>query len=404
MGESKVPLFAYVDETGNTGHNLFDEAQPDFFAGSLITKGDFDARYKQDVLSLAKMHSENALHGQKLGVGRIEVIAPHLLKILIASEAIFFMSRVEKKYLLCTKMFDALFDSGENAAVAWHHYNLRASRLMLVFKLSVTIDIDTAKLFWQSILEPKEDNALKLLPEVCDRLLENLVQVPDARSREVLGQGLNWARENPEAIQIYADRQTSKHGHFPNLVAFANLLDGLEMLSTQRKRKISRIKHDQQSEFEQTLKAWHELFSNASPEELKWAGESYKLQKVVGSQFEVFEDSESPGIQITDVILWLYSQFRKGKTLPAGCQSLVDYSLLNGWENDFSFDGVERSFMEKFGPALSKPLTPELEAAARDMLHRAEKNRLASMAQYQVDKLPPFERSSMKEISDKQQV
>ncbi len=400
MGQSKIPFFAYVDETGNTGHNLFDEAQPDFFAAALITKGDFDPRFREDVVSLANLHGSNALHGQKLGVGRLEVIAPQLLKILNASEATFFMSRVEKKYLLCSKMFDAIFDSGENAAVAWHHYNLRASRLMLVFKLAVTIDIDTAKLFWKSILEPKEDVALKMLPEVCDRLLSNLHQVPDARSREVLGQGLNWARENPEAIQIYTDRQTSRHGHFPNLVAFANLLDGLEMLSTQRKRKISSIKHDQQSEFEQTLKAWHEMFSNASPEEIKWAGESYKLQKVVGSQFKVFEDSESPGIQITDVILWLYSQFRKGKALPHGCQSLVDYSLLNGWENDFSFDGVERSFIEKFGAVLSQPLSPEQEASARAMLQKAEENRLASMAQYKADKLPPFARPSIKEISD----
>ena len=30
MGESKLPIYAYVDETGNTGHNLFDEVQPDF--------------------------------------------------------------------------------------------------------------------------------------------------------------------------------------------------------------------------------------------------------------------------------------------------------------------------------------------------------------------------------------
>ena len=46
MGDSKIPLFAYVDETGNTGHNLFDEAQPDFFTAALVTKGDFDIQYR----------------------------------------------------------------------------------------------------------------------------------------------------------------------------------------------------------------------------------------------------------------------------------------------------------------------------------------------------------------------
>ncbi len=28
-------LYAFVDETGNTGHNLFDKAQPDFFTAAL---------------------------------------------------------------------------------------------------------------------------------------------------------------------------------------------------------------------------------------------------------------------------------------------------------------------------------------------------------------------------------
>ena len=47
MGHSKIPLYAYVDDTGNTGHNLFDEAQPDFFTVALITKRSFDASYHE---------------------------------------------------------------------------------------------------------------------------------------------------------------------------------------------------------------------------------------------------------------------------------------------------------------------------------------------------------------------
>ena len=53
MGESKIPLFAFVDETGNTGHNLFDEAQPNFFTAALITKapsGNYS--FRSDVFGL----------------------------------------------------------------------------------------------------------------------------------------------------------------------------------------------------------------------------------------------------------------------------------------------------------------------------------------------------------------
>ncbi len=400
MGHSKIPLFAFVDETGNTGHNLFDDTQPDFFTASLITKGDFDAVCGAQVSALAQRFQSNSLHAQNLGIGRLEILSEDFASILVRSQARFFVSRVEKKYLLCTKIFDAIFDSGENAAVAWHHYNLRPMRLILAFKLASTVDMDTAKLFWRSILEPKEEKAIAMLPSVCDGLLANLDRVPDARSREILGDGLRWAREHPETIQIHTDRKSTRQGHLPNLVAFANLLDGLEKISSESKRRVAKIRHDQQSEFGKTLAAWHEMFSTAAPDELKWAGETYRFQKVVGSEFEISEDSNSPGIQVADVVLWLYSQFRKGRQLPPGCMKVIGYVLSNGWENDFSFSGVEREAMNRFGPMLTTPLTEKQEVSARQALKELEKARLSSMEKYKLDHLPPFMRGKSLSLPD----
>jgi hypothetical protein len=62
-------------------------------------------------------------------LGRLEIIADDLDALSEASRAHFFLSRVEKRYLLAVKMFDMLFDSGENAAVAWHNYNLRPLKI-----------------------------------------------------------------------------------------------------------------------------------------------------------------------------------------------------------------------------------------------------------------------------------
>jgi Protein of unknown function (DUF3800) len=394
MGESKIPLYAFVDETGNTGHNLFDEAQPDFFTAALITKGDFDASYRDAALVLTSTLGVDSLHGKELGLPRIEAIGEDFLSLLRKSKADFFVSRVEKRYLLATKVFDSLFDSGENAAVAWHHYNLRPFRLMFAFKLAAIIDLETGKLFWECILEPNEKKAYELLPQVCARLQGNLLELPDERSREILGEGLEWARTHPESIQIYTDRKLSRQGHFPNLVAFTNLLDGLERYSKERKKRVARITHDQQNEFARSLAMWHELFSNASPEQVRWAGEAYSLQRVVGSEFEVREDSLSPGIQVTDVVLWLYSQLHKGRPLPRTCGAIMQYVLSHGWENDFSFAGVERSFVERFGPILTKPLTKEQEKSARAWMAEAEKARQASIERYEHDHLPPFMRKA----------
>jgi hypothetical protein len=317
MGESRLPLFAYVDETGNTGHNIFDEVQPDFFTGALITRGDFDVAFGKRTRDIAATFGATSLHGQELGIRRLESVAADLLRLFESARPNFFVSRVEKKYLLATKMYDSLFDSGENAAVGWHHYNLRPLRLMLTFKLAAMIDEDTAKLFWRCILEPNEQKAYEMLPKLCEALQKNIDRVPDAKSRQVIGEGLEWARTHPKSIQIHTDRKTARQGHFPNLVAFSNLLNGLDDLSRRLKKPIARISHDRQSEFQKTIEAWHELATNASPDEIRWAGESHVLQKVPGSNISVLEDSQCPGIQIADIVLWLYAQFRKGKELPA---------------------------------------------------------------------------------------
>ena len=76
------------------------------------------------------------------------------------------------------------------------------------------------------------------------------------------------------------------------------------------------------------------------------------------------------------------------------CSAIVDYVLSHGWENDFSFRGVEQSALKKFGPMLTTPLTPEQEKSARSWMLEAEKARQASMAQYERDRLPPFMRES----------
>ncbi|WP_135080074.1 DUF3800 domain-containing protein [Terasakiella sp. SH-1] len=395
MGQSKIPYYAYVDETGNTGHNIFDENQPDFFTAALITSGDFDKIYSASVQGIAKKIDADVLHAQEFGLGKLELIADELLRLFIASKATFFVSRVEKKYLLATKVFDSLCDSGENAAVAWHHYNIRPLRIMLMFKLSTMIDEETAKMFWKCILEPKEEKAYALLPKVCERLLANIDILPDAKSKEILGEALTWAKEHKESIQIHVDRKISRQGHFPNLVAFTNLLDGLEKFVTARKKKVAMINHDEQIQFKNMLTMYHNMYSNASSEEISWAGETYYLSKLSGSEFVMKRDEESAGIQIADVVLWLYSQFQKGKKIPLKCAKLLDYVFANGWENDFSFRGVERVLLENYGHVFddSVELTNEQKKRSVELLKVAEENRQKSMAQYEKDGLPPFMRS-----------
>jgi hypothetical protein len=309
-------MFAFVDETGNTGRNLLDGAQPDFFTGALITKTNFDLVYADKIAALAAQVGSDTLHGADLGFGRVEEIAEPLLRIFKKTDARFFISRVEKRYLLATKIFDTFFDSGENAAVAWMHYNIRALRLMLAFKVAALVTEDIAKRFWDTLLEKNEKKVKAALPEICQSLIERVDEVPDQRSRQIISDALAWARDHPETIHLHLDTRQARNGHMPNMVAFANLLEGLESFSKKWDRRVRRITHERQSEFDKTLKEWHEMHSTASDEPIHMPGEVIVFQKVVGSEFEVKEDSESAGIQAIDIVLWLYLQYTREADFP----------------------------------------------------------------------------------------
>ncbi len=392
MSESKLPIYAYVDESGNTGKNIFDPAQPDFYTAALVSKGDFDARWGERINAIARQVGAEAIHASELGLGRLEGIADRLCELLDASGAHFFVSRVEKRYLLATKMFDVLFDSGENAAIPWHSYNFRPLKIMLAFKLGFIVDDAIARDFWKCLLLPSEEASRRMLPAICEALKARLHMIPDERSRKILGDGLDWIVKHPETIQFAVEQRIAKQGHFPNLVAFTNLLRGLQDFSQRWNRKVARITHDEQSEFRRTLQFSHALGSNAAPDVIEWAGESYSLQVTPGSQFVMKPDSESPGIQMADVTLWLYGQVVKGKDIPPACANVLTLILERSWRNDFSFAGVEASMMEQWGEVFFGPVDPEKLEAAKKILEESEVRRVASMKQYEIDGLSPFMR------------
>lgn len=125
-------MYAFVDETGKTGANVFDDDQPDFYTAGLLTRKDFDAVYGVSWRNFLAVKGLQELHANQVGHGQIEEIATGVQDFLRKSGARFHMTRVEKSYLLAGKVFDTFFDSGENAAMSWMHYNIKNLRLPLV--------------------------------------------------------------------------------------------------------------------------------------------------------------------------------------------------------------------------------------------------------------------------------
>lgn len=381
-------MYAYIDETGNTGQNIFDEAQPEFITAALVTRVNFDVLYERQVKSIAKKIGVDALHANEIGIAKAESIADDIQEVLKKADARLLVSIVEKKYLAVTKIVDYIFDSGENKAVPWQAYNLRPLRLLLVFKIASIVDYEIARIFWSSLMEKKKGVAYEKYVQACELLRQRVGDLPDHRSREIVSDALGWAIENFEAIRIHSSSRISRYGHFPNMVGFQNLIDGLEDQSRRWGRAVKLIVHDAQLEFERNLKELHSIYSNASPDPLYWPGDEPRvLRSVFGSAFRMATENESVGIQVVDLLLWLFKRYRENKSVGYRSVDLLHFATKRGRYQDFSFEGVGMQLEEHIRRANSANLSEEQMNWAYSMLKEEELRRQNRMLEHSQRKL-----------------
>jgi hypothetical protein len=375
-------MFAYVDETGNTGGNLFDPEQPWLVTVGLMTKANFDV-LERTLFHAGDADGETDFHANEVGFEKIERIAPRVLAVSKKRDARFFISRVEKLYLATAKVIDTVFDSYENKAVPWHVYNLRPLKLILLFKLAhYVLDEDMVRLFWESLMHKNSKRASELFVDACRAILVRVNNLPDKRSREIARKAFTWAIENYDRITVHSETKLIRYGHMPNMVAFTNLIDGIERQSQAWGKSVKIIKHDRQNQFEKSLAFVHELCANPDPTPIEWPSMGkYSLQKVNGSKFVVANRFESPGIQLVDIVLWLFGRMNRGDDLSEHSHRFMKYALSKGYYNDFSFDGVYYNLDKEMRPVMEAPFSEEQLAMAKEMIERSEERRLADMHQ-----------------------
>jgi hypothetical protein len=90
---------------------------------------------------------------------------------------------------------------------------------------------------------------------------------------------------------------------------------------------------------------------------------------------------ESPGIQLVDIVLWLFSRMNGGDELPEHSHHFMRYALRKGYYNDFSFDGVYYCLDKDMRPIMEAPFSEEQLARAKEMIESSEEKRLAEMHQ-----------------------
>lgn len=369
------PFWVYVDEAGNTGQNLFDAAQPNFWVAALIAPLDFDVAAREAVEECNRITGASELHANQLGLPRLERIAPILLEIITRHRCRLLFVRVHKRHLASMKLADTVLDSGLNPAVSPLHYLARPLRFPLVLDFVLNVSPQSQEEFWAAY----DRHDLNAFRQVVRRVRWNVqMRVKDPRARQLLDDALGWGVEHPDSLMI------GRRGLMdsPNLVAFSLLVGCLHHMMGPEPR-IVKFVCDEQDQFGGAMGEMFQMISRLalSPEPLSWALDIKEVH-TFAAPVEIKRSSTSPALQIVDALLWLMRRQMEEQIegFPK-CAELIDAIIKTGAFSDFSPGQLAHDSIEAMRVLAEKPLTAQDVARAQAIVTEAEEIRKRRMSE-----------------------
>lgn len=337
-------MFFYVDESGHTGSELFDPAQPVLFYGVLSSDLNVDVLAEDRIKSMRRKLGVQRLHAAQLGNGRLAAVADDLLALQKQFNFRFDLYRVRKPDHAVICFFDQVFDAGLNPAVPWTGY-WTPLRYVLLGKVAHLFDEALAKSAWAARIETDSAKATAAFLSVCTELLPRVDRLPDARSRELITGAVRWAMANPDEIGYNAADKGQVKQVSPNIIGFQFVMHGIARRLRQRGgRKASRIIVDQQSEFNKAQKTLAQFFADAAGirHPMGPGMPEVDFRNMPKVPIECVPGTSSAGLELVDVHLWVFKRAMEGKAIATELQPLIQAQLRRGNTDEVSLHALER--------------------------------------------------------------
>jgi hypothetical protein len=142
-------MYAYTDGSGNTGMNLFDDAQPWFWTVIPLAPRELDPTAAAAIARWSTALSVPDIHGNELGLKRMEQIAWPIHAFLVEHDCQFIFTRLEKRHHSRLKFVDRLIDSGINPTIPGYVYGNRLLRLGLAHAIASNFSPRNEEEWWE---------------------------------------------------------------------------------------------------------------------------------------------------------------------------------------------------------------------------------------------------------------
>jgi hypothetical protein len=371
-------LYFYIDESGHTGANLFDENQPILYYGVLSSKINLDAAAEDKVIAIRKKLSVDRLHAAELGNGKLVTIVKDIEALKKRYDLRFDIYRVAKVDHALISFFDQVFDQGINPAVPWLSY-WTPIRYVLLIKLSSLFDEELLKKAWAARINIKTDEANVALTSICNTLLTRVGNLPDERSQKVLTDALTWAAENPNSIYYNIKKKKDLLDITPNLIGFQSVMGGIANRLLKNGKKASKIVVDQQTQFNKAQIKLSEFYSkNRNTPLVSGPGlPEIDYSGMPEVPIACTSGMESVGLEIVDLYLWIFKRHMEGKELSPELFPIIKGQLQRGRTDEISIQAIE-SRWSKWFQNLPDPTIEQYEKG-QGMLKMDEERRQAAV-------------------------
>jgi len=369
-------MYFYVDESGQTGLNLFDPQQPVLYYGVLSSPHDLDEAARATVQSIRERFDVARLHSNELGIGRLTAVVSELRALQDSLDLTFDIYRVAKvdHALIC--FFDQVFDQGLNKAVPWVAY-WTPLRYVVLGKLAYLFDDDLLKLAWAARIEKKTAKANGMLKQVCDTLLERVGLIPDPRSREIIGDALRWASKNPDEIHYNIYGNDDRLQISPNLIGFQSVMHGVALRLKVSGGEAVSIVVDRQGEFNKAQEWIANFYREGKEKNVPWEVgpglPKMDLANMPNIPITCTPGDMNAGLELVDIYLWLMKRVFEKKEMTPELLEFIAPQFEKGMTDEVSFEGI----MKRWEPVLMNlpEPSPEDKRKFRAILDRHEEER-----------------------------
>lgn len=368
-------MYFYVDESGHTGLNLFDENQPNLYYGVLSSKINLDVAAKQKVISIRKKVGVNRLHAAELGNKKLVTIFKDIEYLKKRYDLRFDIYKVAKPDHALISFFDQVFDQGVNPAVPWLSY-WTPLRYVLLLKLASLFSEETLKQAWSARINLKTDEANKDLTSICNTLLARVHTLPDKRSQTVITDALTWASKHPNEIHYNVKSKKGLLDISPNIIGFQSVMIGIANRSLKNKTKASKIVVDQQTQFNKAQIKLSDFYGKHKNTPLvNGPGlPDIDFSGMPEIPISCTSGTESVGLELVDIYLWIFKRFFEKKELAPELFAIIKGQAYRGRTDEISLDAIAGRWSKWF-ENIPEPTSEELKRG-KEMLKKDESRRL----------------------------